>query len=194
MSKSVRHPFTLIELLVVIAIIAILAGILLPTINTVIKKVNIGKARVEIQNLTAAIKQYESAYSILPFTSGVAADKILTTSEYDALIAFLSRSGTAARQAMGNPKNLKMLDVKVSGQYNDPWDNRYRVVLDLNYDNGISNTNISGLATSPPKSVVVWSQGLDGSSSTTNSNSTNEDNIYPFETNWSDSTGHVTRE
>ena len=64
--KTRRHNFTLIELLVVIGIIAVLAGILLPTLNTVMLKTKITKARTEIKALEIAIKQYESTYGFLP--------------------------------------------------------------------------------------------------------------------------------
>jgi type II secretory pathway pseudopilin PulG len=56
----------LIELLVVIAIIAILAGLLLPALIGVKGRSKIAKAKVEIANLAAAIKQYESDYNRYP--------------------------------------------------------------------------------------------------------------------------------
>jgi len=58
--------FTLIEMLVVIAIIAMLAGILLPTLAAVKVKARKAQARAEIQNLVGAITGYESEYSRPP--------------------------------------------------------------------------------------------------------------------------------
>ncbi|HKX62380.1 MAG TPA: prepilin-type N-terminal cleavage/methylation domain-containing protein [Verrucomicrobiae bacterium] len=65
-SPKRRHAFTLIELLVVIAIIGILAGLLLPAIIGVKLRSKIARAKVEMSNLAAALKQYEADYNRYP--------------------------------------------------------------------------------------------------------------------------------
>ena len=66
-SSRVRpNGFTLIELLVVIAIIAILAGILLPTLGMVKTRAKVANARSEMSGMVTAINAYESDYSRYP--------------------------------------------------------------------------------------------------------------------------------
>jgi prepilin-type N-terminal cleavage/methylation domain-containing protein len=68
MKTSMRNKrgFTLIELLVVIAIIAILAGLLLPALSQVKNKAKGAKAKVEINHLMMAIREYEGDYNRMP--------------------------------------------------------------------------------------------------------------------------------
>jgi prepilin-type N-terminal cleavage/methylation domain-containing protein len=70
--RSIRpQAFTLIEMLVVIAIIAILAGILLPALSGLKTKAKVGQAKMEMQNLAAAIKAYEKEYNRFPGSAKV---------------------------------------------------------------------------------------------------------------------------
>jgi prepilin-type N-terminal cleavage/methylation domain-containing protein len=61
-----RGGFTLIEMLVVIAIIGILAGMLLPALSNAKKQAQARRAKLDMQNIVAAINHYETEYGRLP--------------------------------------------------------------------------------------------------------------------------------
>ncbi len=63
--------FTIIELLVVIAIIAILASMLLPVINVAMSHAKTTQAKLEVNQISTAITQYESQYSRFPVSNPV---------------------------------------------------------------------------------------------------------------------------
>jgi len=64
--SSLSSGFTLIELLVVIAIIAILAGILLPTVSSVRKRIMTSNIKSQIQLIGVGLKSYESDWNVYP--------------------------------------------------------------------------------------------------------------------------------
>jgi prepilin-type N-terminal cleavage/methylation domain-containing protein len=68
MKTTRRHPraFTLVELLVVIAIIGILAAILVPVVGVVNRRAKNARIVLELEQLVAAIDQYESKYGDRP--------------------------------------------------------------------------------------------------------------------------------
>ena len=66
MKRTTKRGFTLIELLVVVAIIAILAGILLPTLAYIKDRANRGVAQTTINNLTMAMEQYNDDFGLYP--------------------------------------------------------------------------------------------------------------------------------
>lgn len=150
-----KHTFTLVELLVSIAIIAILAGILLPTVNGAIKKAQSAKAKAEMTTLVNAIKQYESQYGVLPITVSSLTNQMreerkdLSDQEankyYEEFILMLQgeknpdSSKRTGSDPMGwgnykelNKRKIKFLDVvnNTPGDFIDPWDNNYIICFD----------------------------------------------------------------
>ncbi len=195
--KRRETRFTLIELLVVIGIIAVLAGILLPTISIAIKKTHIARAKTEMNSLMAAITMYQSEYDVMPFAYDSSADSaLLSNDDYDVLISFLSQTGTDDDKNVGNARKIKMLNVKKDATYLDPWEKRYHIVYDCNYNERIADSSVRGFyASSPtttfPYTVIIWSEGPDENSSATASDKSNKDNVYTVETNWDSAKGHV---
>ncbi len=215
--RNRRRNFTLVELLVVIGIIAVLAGMLMAGIMYAPAKAQKAKAQAEITTLVNAIKQYESAYGVLPIPDGVSGDNIVfgdsdsDSKKYRKMIAILQDTvdeikgtdgdpwendeDTRKKDAKKNKRHSKFLDVQGNdvGQYVDPWGKNYFIALDGDYDGKITTSDIDGVnATSNVYrfSVVVWSKGNDKKSNTTKTDKTNEDNVYSFPTTWSSSTGH----
>jgi len=63
--------FTLVELLTVIAIIAILMGLLFPALQIVKNQANKVRAKTDVVNTVAAVKQYYAEYGKYPLTGAI---------------------------------------------------------------------------------------------------------------------------
>lgn len=62
-----NRGFTLIELIVVISVIAVLAGIILPTMGAIIDDARQARATTEVKHIATACLQYEKELGYLPY-------------------------------------------------------------------------------------------------------------------------------
>jgi type II secretory pathway pseudopilin PulG len=150
MSRGKDSHFTLIELLTVIAIIMILAALLLPAVSKVRFRAKVNQARTDIKALQMAVKQYETTYGYLPYTS--IADFKTNDTAFGQIIARLA--GTNAR-------GIIFLELQAGNVFKDPWAKNYVMALDTTYDGKITQSVIGNPPASSdiPGSVAVWSDG-----------------------------------
>lgn len=155
------RTFTLIELLVVIAIIAILVGLLLPTIAVVKNKARNAEAKSEIRALETALAMFESTYGRPVLMSADYPSPVednVDAATYTYIINVLQNNHS------DNTRSIRMLDVNTEegiGNFKDPWDNDYQICLDLDFDGDIDSLTENGLTETIYGSVAIWSFGRD---------------------------------
>lgn len=148
MKKSL---FSLVELLVVISIIAVLMGILIPTVSSMRERARITQAKAEMNAIKTAILQFEATYGLLPIkdkaavsivdVNGMVTDSGSPTG-YARLMQWLTLAGTDADSP--NTRKIKFLDPQTptSNTYNDPWARGlarpYVIYLDHDYDDKVT--------------------------------------------------------
>jgi len=153
--------FTLIELLTVIAIIAILAGLLFPTIKSALQKTEIAKARETIHQIGGAFRSYYTEFGRWPTN--------------------ISTTFPLNTNLFANTKGLSFLDVASkdingSGQILDPWRSPYQCVTDAGYVGWVANPLDASATIS--NGYAIWSNGPDGTNDNTGETSAkNKDNI-----------------
>ncbi len=168
--KHTHHGFTLVELLVVIAIIAILAGILLPTVIGAFKKASEAQARTEVKSIETAIKQYFAEYGKYP-DNNAKSDKVYGPDNRD-IIGILRGTNTSASANNPNPRKIVFLEVNenslknpstgvIDNNFYDPWGQEYRICFDSNFDN-IVKTGVDGIGDKAGRTILVWSLGIEG--------------------------------
>lgn len=102
-----RAGFTLIELLVVIAIIGILAAMLLPAMQAVVKKAKMAKAKTEAQAIATAVEAYDSAYGRFPVSA--ATQTAAGTNDYTYGGSVLAGAGLPAINTSGHTEVIAIL-------------------------------------------------------------------------------------
>lgn len=172
--------FTLVELLTVIAIIAILMGILFPTIGSAIESAKKAQAKNDTIQIVTAIKGYYTEYGRYPLLPAVLTDGKYTANNQDQLFNVLRViTGLNGEQLALNPRKIVFLEVPAAkkegragvqvtgsnaGKWFDPWGNPYQVWIDHDYDNKVDNPYTVPTAGNNPldTGVIAFSIGKDG--------------------------------
>ncbi len=209
--------FTLIELLTVITIIAILMGLLFPAINVAKDQARKAEARTAVTGIATAVKQYYTEYGKYPLgdlgSSANPGDVMFGddgANPNQKLFDILRNIGAVQGQPnQYNPRAIVFFDGKTAADlanpksgfaqqdgpngvtkncFVDPWGYQYRIAIDADYDNKISNLQYTDFqnTTAPITGVCVFSVGKDGTlghnnDKTYRSNGTNSDDIISWQ-------------
>jgi prepilin-type N-terminal cleavage/methylation domain-containing protein len=169
--------FTLIELLVVVAIIALLAGIIIPTVRGGLEKAKEVRAMQEMRDLEAAVRRFFAEYGYMPHL-----ENELPVAKSDISLDASKEQGALILRLLGgnngdiNPKGIVFLDISISSFpgaktmedvknklagdddetacYPDPWGKAYKILLDMNMDDRI---DLEGALIF--SKVAIWSAG-----------------------------------
>ena len=155
--------FTLVELLVVIAIIGILVAIMIPGVGLARLAARQNRARVEANSVKSALVAYKNEYNRFPLQNNASGDQhTYSDSEYEDLIAILLGDNLRENGRDQNPREQVFLSTQGgsdvdANEFLDPWDRRYNVIVDWNFDEVI---NVQGHKLRTP--AAVWSGGSNG--------------------------------
>lgn len=159
-NPSARAAFTLMELLVTISIIALLAAILLPAINTAVRKGETTKAQVEVTSLRAAWEAYYLRYNRWPASISGSDSAQPMERKYVGILRGEQKYKT------DNPLLVRFMEFPeeslVEGNFVDPWDEPYYFLLDGSFQGFVKPPQKGG--NELYSRVAAWSVGPDGKS------------------------------
>ena len=179
LNAQCRKGFTLIELLVVITIIAVLLGLAFPVFQGVLDRAKKVQAKNDVTQIVTAVNAFYTEYGKYPVVTDDTpiADNSDLFYSLRAVSAGANGSNTInTRQIVfinppsvkdsGNPRS----GIGSSGQYYDPWGQTYKIAIDGNYDNQLTNPYTADTGTGPGtlrQGVIAWSIGKDTTQGTT---------------------------
>ena len=210
-----KNKFTMIELLVVIGILAILAGLLIPTVIGAKERGRIGQARADMSTLKTAFAGLEKDYGRMAYGSNHAlgghnfsespgSSGCITIKDsldnYCDVIAELSDPGNSAAgfSVSLNKRKIKYLDPRPEydpSQSPTDTENKKHTWLDpwgnpyrirINYDGSGKIPDPSGVKDNLSGSIVLWSLGPDGNGCSGTGSSWRTDDDKDNIPNWKD--------
>lgn len=117
-----NHGFTLIELLVVLSIIAIIAGILFPTISTIKENARVARARAMMSTIGLALQAYRTDWGVF----GPTEDELNDDGTLYEMLTTAKKNGPYME--------LRERDILIDGSDKkiiDPWGGIYEVYVDV---------------------------------------------------------------
>ncbi len=159
--------FTLIELFVVMAVVIILLGLAFPAFNSVQNSARKTQAKNDLVQIVTAVNAFYTEYGKYPLatadTTYVDASNALLLNELRAVTPSQNPRGIVFisppfAKDTANPRS----GIGLNNQYYDPWGRTYRIEIDGNYDNQISNPYTANTGAGPgilSQGVIAWSLG-----------------------------------
>jgi type II secretory pathway pseudopilin PulG len=170
--------------MVVIAIIVVLAGLLFPTVQSILDRAKKVQAKNDLTQIVTAVNAFYTEYGRYPTASTT--DVTLGSagsSKSDVLFSELRGGGTINTrqiQFISPPEDKTLVNPKgkigSDGQFYDPWGTTYDVAIDANYNNIVNAPAYSDLQSNYTTAtdgsgdkgvrlgVIGWSLGKDGQS------------------------------